>query len=567
MPLDNEFRHHLHELMIETRDKLRDQLNEHERQLIWTARQTHNAAAIPGAHSKASIDAFRTRVSATIASYLAALETFGITVDNSVENEMLGIIRQLTSAVPSLSLPPAVKPANIASIQRAHKMESARVGNSLYREGANRLREIKIKARQTPPAINGPITMTRTEPFTIASVARTLAGLKALPISDQARLLLKRLIYIEPQVRSSGGFNKHNLLLPGDPWGLATGFPDSENEGVRLHLLGSPWTRLVNDGLLIDPRGSGFFLVSEEGLAANANVIKPAPASGQNEINNEADGTPTAFISYSWDSDDHKLWVRQLAEKLRSQGVRVILDQWHLNIGGDRTRFMESSITASDFVVVICTPAYAAKGNNRDGGVGYEAMIITSQLARNILQDKFIPVLRSGDWDDSAVPIWLQSKIGVDLRGDPYDRKQYDILIRGLHKAHESAPPVGPKPVFAVNEADIVDNAVSAILEQEGEPTTSSLAIATNRSSDEPPRSPIAYAWYELKGTAERIQAYVRPTADQLFRFDTSSGEILRGTELAVAQRYLGFDLELRQKGYARTQTFNGSGGQSFNLP
>jgi hypothetical protein len=159
-------------------------------------------------------------------------------------------------------------------------------------------------------------------------------------------------------------------------------------------------------------------------------------------------------------------------------------------------------LSSVGIVVIVCTPAYAAKGNKRDGGVGYEAMIVTSQLARNILQDKFIPVLRSGEWDDSAVPIWLQSKIGVDLRGDPYDRKQYDILIQGLHKAHDVAPPVGPRPIFAANKGDIVDNAVSVLLEQEGEPTTGSLAIATNPSSDEPLQSPIAYAWYEKKGTA-----------------------------------------------------------------
>jgi hypothetical protein len=66
------------------------------------------------------------------------------------------------------------------------------------------------------------------------------------------------------------------------------------------------------------------------------------------------------------------------------------------------------------------------------------------------------------------------------------------------------------------------------------------------------------------KEQRDRIQAYVRPTADQLFKFDTSSGEILKGTESAAAQRYLAFDLELRQKGYTRMQTFNGSGGPEF---
>ena len=221
-----------------------------------------------------------------------------------------------------------------------------------------------MKARLTAEAVETQV-MTPTEPFTIASVAKTLGDLKKLPIADQALLLLKMLIHIKPQVRGTGGFSKHNLTMPGDSWGLAAGFPETENEAVRHHLLGVPWTRLVNEGFLVDPRGSGFFEVSEEGIAANIDKNKPAPVPDEKA----PDGIPTAFISYSWDSDAHKDWVRTLAERLRSQGVRAILDQWELNAGGDRTHFMESNITASDFVIIICTPTYATKGNKRDGGV------------------------------------------------------------------------------------------------------------------------------------------------------------------------------------------------------
>jgi hypothetical protein len=534
MPLDAEFRHHLHELMVETSDKLRDELNEHKRTLLWDARQTHNSAAIPNAYSKASIHAYGTRVSATIASYLSALETFGIDVDDSVEQEMLGHVGQLTGAHPSLSMPPGVKSPNLSSVQRAHKMELMRLGNSLQREAANRLREIKIKSRRARPAVSAP-TMTRPEPFTIASAAKTLAELKALRVADQAMLLLRRLIQIEPQVSSTGGFSKHNLTMAADFNGLASGFPDTENEAVRLHLMGSPWTRLVGDGFLIDPRGSGFFLVSEEGRAANE--TRPRAQPGQKDLNKGGDGIPSAFISYSRESDDHKLWVMQLAKQLRAQGVNVILDEWDLKVGGDQAYFMENGIRTSEFVIVICTPAYAKKASARDGGAGYEAMIITSQLARDILQHKFIPVLRSGSWDDFSVPTWLQSKRGVDLRGNPYNQKQYDILIKALH-------------------------------EQEGVPTTSSLAIKTKRSADGPRRPPLAYAWYERKGTTERIQVYVRPTGDgQSFRFEPSLGEILEGPETTINVKYLTFDLELKQKGYTRTQTFNGTGGRGFNLP
>ena len=36
-----------------------------------------------------------------------------------------------------------------------------------------------------------------------------------------------------------------------------------------------------------------------------------------------------AFVSYSWDSDQHKEWVAKLATDLRHDGIETILDQWH----------------------------------------------------------------------------------------------------------------------------------------------------------------------------------------------------------------------------------------------
>ncbi len=46
--------------------------------------------------------------------------------------------------------------------------------------------------------------------------------------------------------------------------------------------------------------------------------------------------TPNAFISYSWDDDLHKDWVKALASKLRGDGVDVTLDRWAFIPGGHR---------------------------------------------------------------------------------------------------------------------------------------------------------------------------------------------------------------------------------------
>src|SRR5258708_12472669 len=37
---------------------------------------------------------------------------------------------------------------------------------------------------------------------------------------------------------------------------------------------------------------------------------------------------PQVFISYSWDDEEHKEWIIQLANKLSSKGIHVILDRF-----------------------------------------------------------------------------------------------------------------------------------------------------------------------------------------------------------------------------------------------
>ncbi len=330
---------------------------------------------------------------------------------------------------------------------------------------------------------------------------------------------------------------------------------------MREHLLGRPWKWLENEGYIVEPGGNGFFSISEEGTAAAQNVPKPKPvASPVGRAALRVEGRPTVFISYSWERDEHKEWVLHLAETLQAKGgVNVILDQWDLRMGQDKTLFMEESVAKSDFVLVVCTPEYAEKANKRRGGVGYEAMIITGELAEDIQQTKFIPVLRRGAWDRTSMPRWLTTRTGADLRGDPYKETEYEHLVMELHGEHLKPPPVGPKPNFSGSKRGQSDtNPLPAELLPTG---GNKLSRAQNA---------IAYATYETKGpSADRVQAYVRPTDSTgvRFRLEISTGEVAEGTASEISQRYFMFDSDLQQRGYSRMTNFNGSGGQHFNLP
>jgi hypothetical protein len=162
---------------------------------------------------------------------------------------------------------------------------------------------------------------------------------------------------------------------------------------------------------------------------------------------------PLAFLTYAWESDSHASWVHDLATRLQGSGVRIILDQWDLAIGSDQFSFMERGVKNAKFIIVICTPTYAEKANSREGGVGYETRVITAEFAKQIESRKFIPVLRSGDWDSSS-PAYLRAIYGVDLRKNPYSKIQYDKLIRALHGEPIQQPPLGPKPNFAVRSME-----------------------------------------------------------------------------------------------------------------
>ena len=152
--------------------------------------------------------------------------------------------------------------------------------------------------------------------------------------------------------------------------------------------------------------------------------------------------TPTAFISYSWETDEHGAWVLSLAERLRRDGVDVKLDQWETAPGDQLAEFMESGIRENDFVLIICTPKYRERSDSREGGVGYEGNVMTAEVMGQGNERKFIPVWRSGDWKEAA-PSWLVGAYRIDLRGDPYEKNQYTDLVRTLRGDRPKPPPIG----------------------------------------------------------------------------------------------------------------------------
>jgi len=158
---------------------------------------------------------------------------------------------------------------------------------------------------------------------------------------------------------------------------------------------------------------------------------------------------PQIFISYSHSINEHKQWVLQLGEKLRWQGVDVILDQWDLRHGDDIATFMERSIAMADRVLVICSETYNKKVAHNTGGVAYEKLLVTAELVKKVGSNKFIPIVPPTDHINSyGIPTFLSGRLHIDFSRDhELNTQEFLKLVKELHGLPLlEKPPLGPIP-------------------------------------------------------------------------------------------------------------------------
>ena len=103
---------------------------------------------------------------------------------------------------------------------------------------------------------------------------------------------------------------------------------------------------------------------------------------------NETDkNTPPVkvFISYAWGSEEYNEWVRHLAEEIANYNTIVELDQWSLPVGANKYVYMERMVNDENIkkVLILCDKKYKEKANDREGGAGTEATIISPEIYKN----------------------------------------------------------------------------------------------------------------------------------------------------------------------------------------
>lgn len=158
------------------------------------------------------------------------------------------------------------------------------------------------------------------------------------------------------------------------------------------------------------------------------------------------ENSPTVFISYSHDSEEHKNWVLKLATDLTTHGVMVIFDQWDLRLGQDLRFFMESGLSQSRLILCVCSLKYVEKVDCGVGGSGYEGTIISNALLQNQNLDYIIPVVVHNE-SEQKVPTFLSNKLYVDF-SDPtkYFEKYAELLARIYGEDEKKRPQKGANP-------------------------------------------------------------------------------------------------------------------------
>lgn len=214
-------------------------------------------------------------------------------------------------------------------------------------------------------------------------------------------------------------------------------------EDLRLKVI----TRILE---IVKPHEESKASIIEELLGRK----KPTQSETAHDTPPAPTGNPVVFISYSWDNETHKEWVINLAARLRTNGVDVILDRYYLKPGRNLPHFVEQSIAKAERIIIVFTPNYKLKADKREGGVGYEYSIMNADLYNHqSTNEKVIPLLRSGSKEDS-IPLFLQQFIHIDIRQDSDFEEKYSDLIREIYNEPIiNMPELGSKPSFEKHTA------------------------------------------------------------------------------------------------------------------
>ncbi len=249
------------------------------------------------------------------------------------------------------------------------------------------------------------------------------------------------------------------------------------------------------------------------------------------------------FISYSHDSREHEERVLGLSERLRADGIEVLLDQYVNGIPPQGWfTWQEDQIKKADYVLVACSERlyrrYVSDPPQEYAQWPELVYVTVSEINRSRDLDKFIPVCLSRR-DEEWIPEQLRSLTSYRLAlpeayEDLYRRLTQPRLLDPLAFDKESAGDATKYDVFRIvkyttaeligreNEMKVLDDAWEKVVRDDtrhphiltfvglgGEGKTSLIAKWTALLAHRDwPGCDAAFAWsFYSQGTSDRVQA------------------------------------------------------------
>ena len=178
-------------------------------------------------------------------------------------------------------------------------------------------------------------------------------------------------------------------------------------------------------------------------------------------LSEQKPAAPECFISYAWGNPGHEHWVeKRLATDLQKAGIAVLLDRWHnAQIGASVARFIER-IEKCDRIVMVGTPLYRQKYENKDTSTGYvvaaEVDLINNRLLGIEAQkESVLPLLLDGVKTVSLPPL-LHGRVYADFRDETaYFTTAFDLIL-SLYQLPPNHPLHGRPARVATGGGDAV---------------------------------------------------------------------------------------------------------------
>ena len=173
----------------------------------------------------------------------------------------------------------------------------------------------------------------------------------------------------------------------------------------------------------------------QQWIAARRSLFEQAVFQVMSYVEDQNLPRPECFISYAWGDKEQERWVeRNLATDLQKAGINVVLDRWeNSRVGASVSRFV-ARIEKSDLVIVVGTPLYRKKYENKETSTGYVVAAEVDMISNRLLgteaqKESVLPLLLSGEKILSLPPL-LHGKVYADFRNErDYFTTAFDLIL------------------------------------------------------------------------------------------------------------------------------------------